>query len=988
MNLSSLMNKMKHLVFALIGLLFVQVSLAQNPETQQVTGQKGNAKITGKVIDADNNQAVEFATVALIDPATGKPVNGTVCDDKGEFTITKVGEGTFNITVSFIGYESQDIKGVTVGKNGDVSLGIIKLGTGTKVLKEVVIEGQKDLVEERVDRTIYNAENDQTTKGGDATDVLKRVPMLSVDMDGNVTLRGSQNILVLINNKPSTIMASSVADALKQIPADQIKTIEVITSPSAKYDAEGSGGIINIITKKNTLQGATLNVDAGIGTRGSNLGLNGNLRTGKMGFSLGGWGRTMYNINGYYENSQLTTNETTGDQTLNTQYADTRSHGLFGNYNLGWDYDINKYNTLAASVRIGARNNVSYQDGMLTEMYTNDIFSSSNLRNVKTNDLNNSIDASLTYTHLYEKPQKEFSLMALYSKNNRNNDFTNTTLEQNGIAAPSGYKNLNDSYNDEFTLQGDFQTPIGSNQILEMGAKDIIRRANSDYSYFEDLDGDGNYDLVDNQNLTNNLNYNQNIASGYLAYTLNLTKGYSVKAGTRYEYTTIDAYTRTEENIEIPSYGVLVPSLNLSKKLNKGGMIKASYNRRIQRPSIRFLNPNIQSSNQINISQGNPELDPEYTNNYELGYSTFVKGLSLNTTAFVRNTTGSIQQVRVPLDNGGILTTYQNIGTEDAYGMSIFANINIGKLSLNGGTDMYYTVLDNHIDSHNEGFVISGRMFGNYNLGKGWGIQAFGFARGKQVQLQGWQGGFRMYSLGIRKDLNDKKGSIGFGAENFFTNEFRIKSQLETPYIQQNSLNVMRNMSFRITFSYRIGKMSVEPRPSRRRSISNDDLKEGGDGGGMDGGQGGGQGGQGGGQGQGQPRGGNRQGNGNNAQPNAAKTGAAAALPGADANAVVDVEGTWKYTVESPQGGEGDLIIRKDNGSYTGIISNKRFNRETPLSSVIVSGNELNFQYTATGQGGNEMVIKVRSIVKDNEFTGDMTVGEFGTYPIKGRKGN
>lgn len=198
----------------------------------------------------------------------------------------------------------------------------------------------------------------------------------------------------------------------------------------------------------------------------------------------------------------------------------------------------------------------------------------------------------------------------------------------------------------------------------------------------------------------------------------------------------------------------------------------------------------------------------------------------------------------------------------------------------------------------------------------------------------------------------------------------------------------MRNMSFRITFSYRIGKMSVEPRPSRRRSISNDDLKEGGDGGGMDGGQGGGQGGQGGGQGQGQPRGGNRQGNGNNAQPNAAKTGAAAALPGADANAVVDVEGTWKYTVESPQGGEGDLIIRKDNGSYTGIISNKRFNRETPLSSVIVSGNELNFQYTATGQGGNEMVIKVRSIVKDNEFTGDMTVGEFGTYPIKGRKGN
>jgi outer membrane receptor protein involved in Fe transport len=974
---------MKQLLSVLVGLLFVQGAVAQNPETQQVTGQKGNARLTGKVIDVDSNQPVEFATVALIDPVTGKPVNGTVCDDKGEFTISKVAEGTYNVTVSFIGYETQNINGVNVDRHGDLSLGTIKLGTGTKVLKEVVIEGQKDLVEERVDRTIYNAENDQTTKGGDATDVLKRVPMLSVDMDGNVTLRGSQNILVLVNNKPSTIMASSVADALKQIPADQIKTVEVITSPSAKFDAEGSGGIIYIVTKKNTLQGATLNVDAGVGTRGSNLGLNGNLRTGKMGFSLGGWGRTMYNITGRFANDQLTTNPTSGNQTLNMQEADTRSHGLFGNYNLGWDYDINKYNTLAASVRIGARNNISYQDGLYTQMYTNESLASSSLRNVKTNDLNNSVDASLTYTHLYEKPQKEFSLMALYSKNNRNNDFTNTTLEQNGLTNPSGYKNLNDSYNDEMTLQADFQTPIGTNQMLEMGAKDIIRHAYSDYSYFSDPEGDGNYLLVDSVRLTNNLNYNQNIASGYLAYTLTLPKGYSIKAGSRYEYTNIDAYTRTEDNIDIPSYGVLVPSLNVSRKLGKGGMIKASYNRRIQRPSIRFLNPNIQSSNQINISQGNPQLNPEYTNNYELGYSTFIKGVSLNLTGFMRNTTGSIQQVRLPLENGTILTTYQNIGTEDAYGLSVFANINLGKLSLNGGSDMYYAVLDNHVDSHNEGFVISGRMFGSYTLPKGWSIQAFGFARGRQVQLQGTQGGFRMYSLGLRKDLWEKKGSIGFGAENFLTKEFRIKSNLETPYIQQNSLNVMHNMSFRITFSYRIGKMSVDARPSRRRSISNDDLKDGGDngaGGGMEGGQGGG----------GQPRGG--QGGGNRPATGGAPAGAmkaagaAAALPGADANAVVNAEGTWNYTVESPQGGAGDLIIKKDNGTYTGIITNKRFNRETPLSSVSVSGNELTFQYTTTGQGGNEMVIKVRSIITDNEFKGEMSVGQFGTFPINGKR--
>ncbi|HET6541774.1 MAG TPA: TonB-dependent receptor, partial [Chryseolinea sp.] len=229
---------------------------------------KGNGKIQGTVMDTETNLPVEFANVALLDPTTEKPIDGAVADDKGKFIIPKVAPGTYSVSITFIGYETQTIKSVTVeDKRDEVNLGIIKLGSSTKVLNEVVVEGQKQLIEERVDRTIYNAENDITSKGGDATDVLKKVPMLSVDLDGNVTLRGSQNIRVLINNKPSTIMASSIADALKQIPADQIKTVEVITSPSAKYDAEGTGGIINIITKKNTLQGATLNVDAGVGLR-------------------------------------------------------------------------------------------------------------------------------------------------------------------------------------------------------------------------------------------------------------------------------------------------------------------------------------------------------------------------------------------------------------------------------------------------------------------------------------------------------------------------------------------------------------------------------------------------------------------------------------------------------------------------------------------------------------------------------------------------
>ena len=341
---------------------------------QSSSSLEDNGKITGTVLDSANQSAVEFATVALIEVISDKTINGTVCDDKGKFTIKGIPEGKYNVVISFIGYETKTIP-VNISDNKERDLGTIRLSTQAEMLNEVVVEGQKAIIEERVDRTIYNAENDATAKGGDASDVLKRVPMLSVDMDGNVSLRGNSNIQVLINNKPSTIVASSIADALKQIPADQIKTVEVITSPSAKYDAEGSAGIINIITKKNNIEGLTLNINTGVGLRGSNLGLGGNYRKGKMGFSIGGWGRANYNTNGSFKNTQRTglNDDIDDNERLTTQKADTRNSGIFGNYNLGWDYDINPKNFMTASVRFGLRNGKRYQDDLTQRTFENDV---------------------------------------------------------------------------------------------------------------------------------------------------------------------------------------------------------------------------------------------------------------------------------------------------------------------------------------------------------------------------------------------------------------------------------------------------------------------------------------------------------------------------------------------------------------------------------------------------------------------------------------
>jgi len=843
-------------------------------------------RVSGTVTDAANGKPVSYATVNIINPATNSPVNGGVAGDDGKFVLP-VPAGTYRVEISFIGYTTQVKNDVTVTAGGNLALGNVAMAAAAQKLAEVVVTGKKPLIEERVDRTIYNADVDKTTAGGDATDVLKRVPLLSVDLDGNVSLRGSSNIRVLINNKPSTIAASSIADALKQIPADQIQTVEVITSPSAKYDAEGSGGIINIVTKQNNLRGGSLSLNTGVGLRATNLGLNGNYSNGKFGISLGGFGRASYNQPGSFESSQtsvaladrvIPANGSTpaiivgraGDRTTTAQSADTRRNDAFGRYTLGLTYDFNKQNSLAGSLAYGIRNGDNYQDNLLSRTAAGTApLAISSIRDVASTNNSNTIDASLNYTHLFETKQRELSVLTLFSRNNQTNNFTNSVFDPTGPTDGASRRyvgqlgNNNDSYNEEYTGQLDYQTPTVKDQLLELGVKDIVRRVNSDYSYFYDA---SQQPTAGSPSLNNSFRYRQNVAAGYATYTIGLPKGFTIKPGVRFEYTSISADftngTGVNTQPNIPDYGVLVPSVNFSRKLENGNVVKASYNRRIQRPSLQFLNPNVQASNPLNASRGNAELGPEYTNNYEIGYSTTVKQkVNLNVTAFVRNTTDAIQTVRVPLPaelnpnniQGALLTTYLNSGVENAYGGSLFAGANSGKLSLNGSVDAFYAVLKNNdatsiYNSSNRGVVVNGRVFGSYDLGKSYSLQAFAFYRGQQVQLQGNQSGFGIYSLSLQKSFAEKRGSIGFGAENFFTGQIRIRTDVATPYVDsyayngtnvpingpvlsQNSTNVVHNLNFKINFSYRIGKLTVDQRPRNRKGVNNDDLKDGGDGG-------------------------------------------------------------------------------------------------------------------------------------------------------------
>ncbi|CAH0994646.1 hypothetical protein EMA8858_00758 [Emticicia aquatica] len=788
---------------------------------------KGNSKIFGFVIDESVSTVVEFANVALYNKETKKVVDGTVADEKGKFSMNRIAAGEYNLVITFIGFKDKTIE-VKVEKGKDNDMGVIKLAQNVKQLDEVTVTAEKSMIEEKVDRLVYNAEKDLTSKGGDAADILRKVPMLSVDLDGNVSLRGTSNLKVLINNKPSTIVASSIADALKMIPADLIKTVEVITSPSAKYDAEGSGGIINIILKKSTLQGLTLNLDSGVGIRGSNLSLNGNYRQGKLGVTLGGFGRAFYN------KSYTTLDQSTiknGNTILTNQTADAYDNGLFGRYNLGFDYDLAKNQSLTASVAFGTRNFTRTQDYTINQ-FTNNLLNSTSFRDVTSKDLSNSVDINLDYIRTF-KPSQEWSVSGQFSQNKLTNNF-DADLLSNSQELLSRQKNLNKNFNNEITLQTDYQTPIKKNQMFEVGLKTVIRQVNSDYEYR--IAGATGSFATDARNPAGLLNYSQNIAAGYVSYTFTTKKKLTIKAGTRYEYTSITANDQNSD-IVIPAYGNLVPSINISKPVGKSSTLKLAYNNRIQRPGLQQLNPNYNAANPQSISIGNPSLKPEISNNVELSLSTNIKKTYLNVSLFGRQTNNSITRITTPSDTlaGAVISTFQNIGKEQTFGTNIFGNFFItSKWTINGGIDLFYNYLEgqqvgvNGISStiSNSGIVIGGRLQSQLSLKNGWAVQAFGGYRGNRVQLQGTQGGMGMYSIGARKDFKNKKGSLGLAVDNIFGGMV-MRSTLNSPQFSQVSVNNIYNQNIKLTFSYKIGKMKFTE--TKKTKVKNDDVKAGAD---------------------------------------------------------------------------------------------------------------------------------------------------------------
>jgi outer membrane receptor protein involved in Fe transport len=795
-------------------------------------------KISGTAIDSLTKKPMDYASVGLYRSGGKAPITGVITDEKGNFKLDNVKPGSYKLVISFIGYPSKTIDPVTTtDSKPDKSLGTVLISPGAKLLKEVTVTGQTALIENKIDKIVYNAEKDITAAGGNATDILGKVPLVAVDINGNVSVRGDQNVRVLINGKPSGATSTSLSDVLKAIPAAQIKSIEVITSPSAKYDAEGSAGIINIITKSKNVSGISGSVNAGVGTRQNNG--NFNLNYNKNRFNLSA------NLGGNLTWPQ--TSITSFDQQidLDTVHTHTSSHGTSRvsrhatNSSISAGYEFNAFNSITSSFKLldfnfNTNGNSSTQSAT---PYDNHL--------QQHNEFSN-FDWNFDYTHKYKLEGEELDLSTQWSHGSGITDYTNTYS-----AVFSDIQNNLNGKNNEYTLQADYTLPISKTLKLEAGGKSIFRRINSTSNYYDDTNNSGGFTF--DPLLSNIYKYNQNVYAGYTVFTITLPKQWSVMAGVRDENTDIKGEPINASQNLAPfsqNYNTLVPSLTVQKQLNAKQTIKLAYSKRITRPSLQFLNPFVSQVNIQSQTQGNPTLDPEVSQTIELDYNSFIGTSILNVSGYYKHTTNLIENIARPISvivdgvaQGGTLTTFQNIGNNNSLGGSVFGTINPIKaltiiMSVNAFTYKPDPSGVFHLEQTQNGTYIQygGFARASLTLPKDYVAEAFIFGNSPRHTIQGTTPTFSIFGIGAKKQFMQKRLALGINAIEPFKEYKSFNSNLQSPGFKQTSSFQMPFRSYGLTFSYTFGKLTFSNPNEKKKGVNNDDLKQGDQGGGMGGG--------------------------------------------------------------------------------------------------------------------------------------------------------
>ncbi|MBK0378512.1 TonB-dependent receptor domain-containing protein [Mucilaginibacter segetis] len=789
--------------------------------TLQVMAQAGKGTISGKVVDATNGTPVDYATISVYKPGAKSPFNGISSDIRGDFKVDNVPDGSYKVTVEFLGYQRTAIEQVIV-KGGSAVLGVIKLYPSQTTLKGVTITGNAPVIQNKIDKIVYNAENDLTSQGGVATDILKKVPQVTVDIDGNVQLLGSSGVRFLINGKPSTIFGSSIADALQSIPASQIKSVEVISSPGAKYDAAGTAGIINIILKKNNIYGLNGNVNLSAGTRRNNGSINLSAKKGNFGISTFLSGNNQFNTKGLNGTNRTSFFADTTNNLL--QNGDSRINRNGIRTGLSIDWDINKKNNVSASVGYDAFNSDnSNSTNQQTRTFkgstlTDDL---SSLLNGNNHFNERSVDLTLAYKKTFERPDEELNIEANAGLGRSTSAFTQQESLIYSDRPFSGLNSNNHGVDNEVEVKLDYTYPVNDDFIIESGAKTTFNSIAGN-TLVNSLDN-SSQQFIPSPTQSNSLDYKRDIVAAYLSGTYKLFNYLDVKSGLRYERTISNASYSQVGKINIAPYNTFAPSLVIARNFKNKNSLKLSYSYRIERPDYEDLNPFLDLSDPRNASMGNPNLKPEIGNNFELGFNkNYEKGGNLNISIFYRHNGQDIKSFATFYPSYVVgdstyknltLNTRLNIGQEIREGISISGSIPFGS-KLTVRPNMFIanqTIVNKYSGGPNiNGFRARMNLNASYEFNSDFSAELFGNYNSPENNIQGKRPAFFLYNLALRKMIFNRKGSIGFTATNPFNEYVKQESTIYADNSTRTSYRQVPFRSFGLTFTYKFGGLDFK----------------------------------------------------------------------------------------------------------------------------------------------------------------------------------
>lgn len=808
--------------FKVLILLFIPFfALAQqNQQMSRNPNIPADGIITGYVFDKKSNKPIEYANIVVYSFRDSSIVTGGITDKNGYFRIENVRYGKFFIEVLFIGYGKTTLNDIIIRPDKkEINLGKVFLSINAEVLGEVEVAEKINNVEYKLDKKVINVNQDILSAGATAVEILENVPSVTTDIDGNVSLRGTENFLVLVDGRPYPMQGS---EALQQIPANTVESIEIITNPSAKYDPDGVGGIINVILKKDKRKGYNGQISASYGnwnTLGADFIFN--LRLDKINFFIGGsYENRIHKGEGKSIRRTFLNSDTTYH--LNTYSSSYRNHNS-GNFRLGLDYYINNKNILTITGRYGLGGYGNGGSSRAGSFYrtTNDMWGY--YYYISENTMKSSryfYSGDLNYMKKFNKSGHELQMFLAYSFDfddelNYYNE-TESDYMWHPVGDTSEYRTTEKGSGANTTAKIDYVLPLFENSKLEAGYQLKYKNSDNDFRYQTINSGQ----WIDDETRLNPYKFDMNIQSGYVLFS-NYYKKLGYQFGIRTEYTDREFYQKLSGQSWKYHKFDFFPSLHLSYQFEKEYQLLASYSRRLNRPMEWYLDPFVEVVDPNNVRQGNPMLLPEYANSYDLSVQKKFGKSFVSLEAYARQTKNKISWITkiYPEDTNIFMMTFDNIGEDISIGSELMANLNLTSwYNLNvSGTGYYYEIISGTYNSGNT-FTWNTRLNNTFRIKKtGTSVQIGGFYSGPSITAQGKVSANYMFNAGFRQDFLDRKLSVSFNVRNFLKTMKR-ESINETPQFYLYSYRSPIMPFFNISVTYKINDF----KPRRDKNLEND----------------------------------------------------------------------------------------------------------------------------------------------------------------------